>query len=117
MFGSTKKKKRPEISGPTNFEHRVHTGFDHDQGTFVGLPPQWQSVVNPSGGHRPVPIVDPSYVTPMEMQMAKTHVSVEQGFTFPYDRNVYDRNVSELNVVKKLSAQLNDKTTYTNTRV
>ncbi len=74
MFGSMKKKRRPEISEPTNFEHRVHTGFDHDQGKFVGLPPQWQSVVNPSGGSRPAPIVDPSFVTPMEMQMAKSYV-------------------------------------------
>ncbi len=76
MFGSTKKKKRPDISGPTNFEHRVHTGFDHNHGTFVGLPPQWQSVVNPTVSDRPAPIVDPSFVTPVEMQMAKSHVSL-----------------------------------------
>ena len=30
MFG--KKKRKPQISGPTNFEHRVHTGFDHQEG-------------------------------------------------------------------------------------
>ena len=67
MFGSNKKKKRPEISGPLNFEHRVHTGFDPQQGTFVGLPPQWAGIVQPSAS-RPSPIVDPSIVTPMMEQ-------------------------------------------------
>ena len=32
--------KRPEISGPSNFEHRFHTGYDSSKNTFVGLPPQ-----------------------------------------------------------------------------
>ena len=41
-----KRKKRPEISSPTNFEHRVHSGFDHDNGVFVGLPTQWNSIIN-----------------------------------------------------------------------
>ena len=58
MFGK-KKKNRPEISGPTNFEHRVHTGFDQHQGTYVGLPSQWASIVNPAAADRPRPIIDP----------------------------------------------------------
>ncbi len=33
MFG--KKKKKPIISAPTNFEHRVHTGFDRREGLFI----------------------------------------------------------------------------------
>ncbi|CAB1342610.1 unnamed protein product, partial [Coregonus sp. 'balchen'] len=41
-----KKKRRPEISAPQDFEHRVHTSFDAVQGCFVGLPPQWQSVID-----------------------------------------------------------------------
>lgn len=41
-----KRKKRPEISSPTNFEHRVHSGFDHNQGVFIGLPAQWNSIIN-----------------------------------------------------------------------
>lgn len=61
MFGK-KKKNRPEISGPTNFEHRVHTGFDENQG-YVGLPAQWASIVNPASGDRPRPIIDPSQIT------------------------------------------------------
>ena len=31
-----KKKKKPEISAPTNFQHRVHTGFDTSNNKFVG---------------------------------------------------------------------------------
>lgn len=42
---ASKKKALPEISIPTNFEHRVHTGFDPYHGTFVGLPAQWKSIV------------------------------------------------------------------------
>lgn len=41
-----KRKKRPEISSPTNFEHRVHSGFDHNNGVFIGLPSQWNSIIN-----------------------------------------------------------------------
>ena len=73
MFKGNKKTVagRPQISGPLNFEHRVHTGFDPVQGKFVGLPPQWQSVVEPQTASRPKPIVDPSHITNMEMEQAK----------------------------------------------
>ena len=47
-----KRKKRPEISSPTNFEHRVHSGFDHDNGVFVGLPSQWNSIINEATDHQ-----------------------------------------------------------------
>ncbi|CDW54059.1 serine:threonine protein kinase PAK 4 [Trichuris trichiura] len=61
------KKKRPEISVPTNFEHRVHTGIDPQSGSFVGLPLQWRSLINWSDRQRPKPIVDPSCITQTEM--------------------------------------------------
>ena len=41
------KKKKIEISEPSNFVHHVHTGFDESQGKLVGLPPQWSSLINP----------------------------------------------------------------------
>lgn len=41
----SKKKKKPQISPPSNFEHRVHTGFDKREGKYVGLPLQWASIV------------------------------------------------------------------------
>ena len=69
MFG--KKKKRPDISNPSNFEHRVHTGFDSSQGKFVGLPLQWASVVEAVKAARPKPIVDPSLITATDMQPLK----------------------------------------------
>uniref|UniRef100_A0A5S6Q357 non-specific serine/threonine protein kinase n=1 Tax=Trichuris muris TaxID=70415 RepID=A0A5S6Q357_TRIMR len=68
------KKKRPEISVPTNFEHRVHTGIDPQSGTFVGLPLQWRSLINWSDRQRPKPIVDPSCITQTEMLDLKTVV-------------------------------------------
>ncbi|KAL3231997.1 hypothetical protein MRX96_023084 [Rhipicephalus microplus] len=58
-----KKKKKPIISAPSNFEHRVHTGFDRREGRFVGLPPQWASLIG-GGQDRPKPIIDPSNITP-----------------------------------------------------
>ncbi|MBN3277672.1 PAK6 kinase, partial [Polyodon spathula] len=67
-----KKKKRPEISAPVNFEHRVHTSFDPKQGRFVGLPPQWQSLIETL--KRPKPMVDPSRITDLELRPKKTIV-------------------------------------------
>lgn len=63
MFNKKSKKKR-EISGPLNFEHRVHTDFDRQDQKFIGLPPQWRSFVN-AEGRRPFPIVDPTKITPV----------------------------------------------------
>ncbi len=76
MFGNKKKssKNRPQISGPLNFEHRVHTGFDHEQGSFVGLPPQWASIVEPQTPARPAPLIDPSIITDFEIQPLKVSI-------------------------------------------
>uniref|UniRef100_A0A667ZMI5 non-specific serine/threonine protein kinase n=1 Tax=Myripristis murdjan TaxID=586833 RepID=A0A667ZMI5_9TELE len=59
------KKRRPEISAPRDFEHRVHTAFDAASGRYVGLPPQWQSLIDSL--RRPRPLVDPSRVTEVEL--------------------------------------------------
>ncbi|XP_016391686.1 serine/threonine-protein kinase PAK 6-like [Sinocyclocheilus rhinocerous] len=67
-----KKKKRPEISAPKNFEHRVHTSFDVKRGVFVGLPTQWQSLIE--NLRRPKPMVDPSRITLVELKPKKTIV-------------------------------------------
>lgn len=78
MFG--KKKKRIEISGPSNFEHRVHTGFDHREQKFTGLPQQWHSLLADTA-NRPKPMVDPSCITPI--QLAPMKVSCNVTFEFP----------------------------------
>jgi hypothetical protein len=74
----SKKKKKPQISTPTNFEHRVHTGFDKREGKFVGLPLQWASIVGNNqilkSTNRPLPLVDPSEITPTEILDLKTIV-------------------------------------------
>lgn len=66
----SKKKKKIEISAPSNFQHRVHTGFDTHSNKFVGLPKQWASLVDDkpasSSPFRPSPMVDPSSYTPTE---------------------------------------------------
>ncbi|XP_016428501.1 serine/threonine-protein kinase PAK 7-like [Sinocyclocheilus rhinocerous] len=72
MFG--KKKKRLEISAPSNFEHRVHTGFDPQQQKFTGLPQQWQSLLADTA-NRPKPMVDPSYITPMKISPKKVRLA------------------------------------------
>ncbi|XP_016105190.1 serine/threonine-protein kinase PAK 6-like isoform X3 [Sinocyclocheilus grahami] len=70
MFQRKKKKKRRlEISTPRNFEHRVHTSFDPVQGCFVGLPSQWQSLIDTL--RRPKPVVDPSSVTQVQLKPQK----------------------------------------------
>ncbi|XP_053328331.1 serine/threonine-protein kinase PAK 4 isoform X2 [Spea bombifrons] len=68
-----KKKKRVEISAPSNFEHRVHTGFDEQEQKFIGLPRQWQSLIEESA-KRPKPLVDPAYITTITHGPQKTIV-------------------------------------------
>lgn len=74
----SKKKKKPQISTPTNFEHRVHTGFDKREGRYVGLPLQWASIVGNNqilkSTNRPLPLVDPSEITQTEILDLKTIV-------------------------------------------
>ncbi|XP_022919032.1 serine/threonine-protein kinase PAK mbt [Onthophagus taurus] len=74
----SKKKKKPQISSPTNFEHRVHTGFDKREGRYTGLPLQWASIVGNNqilkSTNRPLPLVDPSEITPTEILDLKTIV-------------------------------------------
>ncbi|XP_034487315.1 serine/threonine-protein kinase PAK mbt [Drosophila innubila] len=74
----TKKKKKPLISMPSNFEHRVHTGFDKRENKYVGLPLQWASIVGNNqilkSSNRPLPLVDPSEITPTEILDLKTIV-------------------------------------------
>ena len=41
-----KKKTKLEISAPTNFQHRVHTGYDNKTQKFIGLPKQWTSLLS-----------------------------------------------------------------------
>nr|XP_033809478.1 serine/threonine-protein kinase PAK 4 [Geotrypetes seraphini]XP_033809479.1 serine/threonine-protein kinase PAK 4 [Geotrypetes seraphini]XP_033809480.1 serine/threonine-protein kinase PAK 4 [Geotrypetes seraphini] len=61
----SKKKKRVEISAPSNFEHRVHTGYDEEEQKFTGLPRQWQSLIEESA-KRPKPLVDPGCITTIQ---------------------------------------------------
>lgn len=79
-----KKKKKPFISPPTNFEHRVHTGFDKREGKFIGLPLQWAGIVGNNqilrSTNRPLPVVDPSEITPTEILDLKTIVRGETKF-------------------------------------
>lgn len=61
--GSKKRsEKRLDISGPSNFQHRMHTGYDAVQGEFTGLPKQWAGVIV----SRPQPFVDPNAITPVK---------------------------------------------------
>uniref|UniRef100_A0A3P9LB93 non-specific serine/threonine protein kinase n=1 Tax=Oryzias latipes TaxID=8090 RepID=A0A3P9LB93_ORYLA len=64
MF-TKKKKSRIEISAPSNFEHRVHTDFDEQEQKFVGLPRQWQSLIEDTA-QRPKPFIDASVITTVE---------------------------------------------------
>ncbi|XP_004687980.1 PREDICTED: serine/threonine-protein kinase PAK 6 isoform X2 [Condylura cristata] len=89
-----KKKKRPEISAPQNFQHRVHTSFDPKEGKFVGLPPQWQNILDTL--RRPKPVVDPSRITRVQLQPMKT---VVRGSSMPTDGYISGL----LNDIQKLS--------------
>eukprot|EP00045_Choanoeca_perplexa_P002078 m.22947 g.22947 ORF g.22947 m.22947 type:complete len:490 (-) comp11308_c0_seq1:77-1546(-) len=57
LFGSGTAKRPDEkssvskgdISGPLDFVHEVHVGFDPHSGEFSGLPPQWSALLQISG--------------------------------------------------------------------
>ncbi|GMS77900.1 hypothetical protein PENTCL1PPCAC_75 [Pristionchus entomophagus] len=71
--------KKSEIGTPTDFQHRIHAGFDPATGQYSGLPKQWQVILGrvPArslGSGRPRALVDPSAITPMEMASIKTVV-------------------------------------------
>ncbi|KAK0136027.1 Serine/threonine-protein kinase PAK 6 [Merluccius polli] len=72
MFRRRKKKRAVEISAPRDFEHRVHTSYDVSRGCYVGLPPQWQSIIETL--RRPLPLVDPSTITQVQLGPKKTIV-------------------------------------------
>lgn len=40
-----RRKKKPTISSPLNFEHLHHAGYDLNSGKFVGLPVQWTTII------------------------------------------------------------------------
>ncbi|XP_003228952.1 serine/threonine-protein kinase PAK 4 isoform X1 [Anolis carolinensis] len=69
----SKKKKRIEISAPSNFEHRVHTGYDQQEQKFTGLPRQWQGIIEESA-KRPKPLIDPVCITAVQSGSQKTIV-------------------------------------------
>jgi hypothetical protein len=90
-----KRKKRPEISKPTNFQHIRKTYFDINSQTLKDLPPQWASILTDEDisrtaiaayerqrqkehnhySHqqsRPKPIVgDPCFLTPSDLEYLK----------------------------------------------
>ncbi|XP_070399825.1 serine/threonine-protein kinase PAK 1 isoform X2 [Nothobranchius furzeri] len=43
-----RKKERPEISLPSDFEHTIHVGFDAVTGEFTGMPEQWARLLQTS---------------------------------------------------------------------
>ncbi|XP_069464403.1 serine/threonine-protein kinase PAK 5 isoform X2 [Ambystoma mexicanum] len=95
MFG--KKKKKIEISGPSNFEHRVHTGFDAREQKFTGLPQQWQSLLADTA-NRPKPVVDPSCITPIQLAPMKGDFDRAQNAVSPSlsGSDTYPRGTTKL---------------------
>ncbi|XP_066559945.1 serine/threonine-protein kinase PAK 4 [Amia ocellicauda] len=83
----SKKKKRIQISAPSNFEHRVHTDFDEREQKFVGLPRQWQSLIEESA-KRPKPFIDASVITtvePRKMIVRGNKMAVDGSLTWLLD--------------------------------
>ncbi|XP_076464081.1 serine/threonine-protein kinase PAK 4-like isoform X2 [Babylonia areolata] len=91
--------KRPEISSPSNFQHRVHTGFDREQGKFTGLPAQWAGIIG-NDSTRPRPIVDPSQITVMEINPLKTIV---RGNSSTNVNSQYPQDIGNISIARSNS--------------
>lgn len=100
----SKKKKKPQISLPSNFEHRVHTGFDKREGRYVGLPKQWASIVGNNqilrSTNRPLPLIDPSEITPTEILDLKTIVRPHHNNNKPNDNDTSSMVNNSINLPK-----------------
>jgi hypothetical protein len=90
-----KRRKRPEISKPTNFQHIRKTYFDINSQTLKDLPPQWTSILTDEDisrtaiaayerhrqreqqqysnqQSRPKPLIgDPCFLTPSDLEFLK----------------------------------------------
>ena len=87
------RRKRPEISKPTNFQHIRKTYFDIHSQTLIDLPPQWTSILTDEDisrtaiaayerqrqqqqsvhqQSRPKPFIgDPCFLTPSDLEYLK----------------------------------------------
>ena len=83
------------------------------QGKFVGLPPQWLSLIQGAGGgnsNRPKPIIDPSNITPTEIMDIKSHtivrgqnssVNVATAFIAANNKDINNPQISSRSLVSR----------------
>lgn len=97
VFSGKRRRRRPPISHPKNFQHRVHAGYDAKTGKFVGLPPQWEQLIKNEG--RPKPIVDPEEIT--ETEPNRITQFFEEDFNLENEQNKQSAiNVSRSNSLR-----------------
>ncbi|XP_028403006.1 serine/threonine-protein kinase PAK 6-like isoform X2 [Dendronephthya gigantea] len=96
VFSGKRRRRRPPISKPTHFQHRVHAGYDTKTGKFVGLPPQWEQLIKNEG--RPKPIVDPEEIT--ETEANRITQFFEEDFNVHNEQNKQAINVSRSNSLR-----------------
>lgn len=70
------------VSNPTNFSHRVHVGFDPVNGSFVGLPPEWERLLTSSAITREDYKKHPQAVIEVLEFYSDIHKPVPQGEDF-----------------------------------
>lgn len=96
VFSGKRRRRRTSISKPSNFQHRVHAGFDTKTGKFVGLPPQWEQLIKNEG--RPKPIVDPEDITNTEPNRITQFF--DEDFNIENEKNKKGINVSRSNSLR-----------------
>ncbi|XP_062523788.1 serine/threonine-protein kinase PAK mbt-like [Corticium candelabrum] len=98
-----RKRLKASISLPTDFQHTIHTTFDPDSQRFVGLPPQWQSLLaQPGDRPRPKPIVEGE-----EPSDAEVWTFLESLGPIPDDEFVeYRTSIAQLGSIDLRAAQL-----------
>ena len=96
VFSGKRRRRRPPISNPSQFEHTVHVGYDTKTGKFVGLPPQWEQLIKNEG--RPKPIVDPENITNTEPNRITQFF--DEDFNIDNEQNKQAINVSRSNSLR-----------------
>ena len=96
VFSGKRRRRRPPISKPSNFQHKIHAGYDTKTGKFVGLPPQWEQLIKNEG--RPKPIVDPDAITDTEPNRITQFF--DEDFDIQNEQNKQGINVSRSNSLR-----------------
>ena len=94
-----KKKSKLEISAPTNFQHRVHTGYDNKTQKFIGLPKQWTSLLSDQPSSISRSITQPNIVfSTVKFLKFNIYSYLSNTYVMFFGENLINRTASKMEI-------------------